>query len=130
MKKEISKRHYQIGESIKRTLSKLFMEGRFEHKVNDFFSIMEVMPSRGFESAIVYITALDLNKSEEIAKKLNEISSEIRYELANNSELRSTPTLIFKVDKSLDYAKKIDDIMNSAEFKKDFENRHVFFAGE
>jgi ribosome-binding factor A len=122
MKKEISKRHYQIGESIKRTLSKLFMEGRFEHKVNDFFSIMEVMPSRGFESAIVYITALDLNKSEEIAKKLNEISSEIRYELANNSELRSTPTLIFKVDKSLDYAKKIDDIMNSAEFKKDLED--------
>ncbi|MBD5405855.1 30S ribosome-binding factor RbfA [bacterium] len=121
MKKEISKRHYQVGESIKRTLSKLFLEGRFEYKIKDLFSILEVVPSRGFETAVVYVSALDPSKNEEVVKKLNEISSEIRYELANNSEFRTTPTLIFKLDTSLDYAKRIDDILNSEEVRKDLE---------
>ena len=121
MKKEISKRHYQVGESIKRTLSKLFLEGRFEYKIKDLFSILEVVPSRGFETAVVYVSALDASKNEEVVKKLNEISSEIRYELANNSEFRTTPTLIFKLDTSLDYAKRIDDILNSEEVRKDLE---------
>ena len=121
MKKEISKRHYQVGESIKRTLSKLFLEGRFEYKIKDLFSILEVVPSRGFETAVVYVSALDPSKNDEVVKKLNEISSEIRYELANNSEFRTTPTLIFKLDTSLDYAKRIDDILNSEEVRKDLE---------
>lgn len=121
MKKEISKRHYQVGESIKRTLSKLFLEGRFEYKIKDLFSILEVVPSRGFESAVVYVSALDPSKNEEVVKKLNEISSEIRYELANNSEFRTTPTLIFKLDTTFDYAKRIDDILNSDDVKKDLE---------
>lgn len=121
MKKEISKRHYQVGEAIKRKLSQLFLDGRFEYKIKDLFSILEVVPSRGFESAVVYVSALDASKNEEIVKKLNEISSEIRYELANNSEFRSTPTLIFKLDSSFDYAKRIDDILNSDDVKKDLE---------
>ena len=121
MKKEISKRHYQVGESIKRTLSKLFLEGKFEYKIKDLFSILEVVPSRGFESAVVYVSALDPSKNEEVLKKLNEISSEIRYELANNSEFRTTPTLIFKLDTTFDYAKRIDDILNSDDVKKDLE---------
>ena len=121
MKKEISKRHYQVGESIKRTLSKLFLEGRFEYKIKDLFSILEVVPSRGFESAVVYVSALDPSKNEEVVKKLNEIRSEIRYELANNSEFRTTPTLIFKLDTTFDYAKRIDDILNSDDVKKDLE---------
>lgn len=121
MKKEISKRHYQVGEAIKRTLSKLFLEGRFEYKIKDLFSILEVVPSRGFESAVVYVSALDPSKNEEVVKKLNEISSEIRYELANNSEFRTTPTLIFKLDTTFDYAKRIDDILNSDDVKKDLE---------
>ena len=122
MKKEFSKRHYQIGESIKRTLSKIFMEGKFEHKIKDLFSVVEVVPSRGFESAVVYISAIDASKNKELVQKLNEITSEIRYELANNSELRSTPTLIFKLDTTLDYAQRIEDILNSDEVKKDLEN--------
>ncbi|MGN0929399.1 MAG: 30S ribosome-binding factor RbfA [Alphaproteobacteria bacterium] len=121
MKKEISKRHYQIGESIKRTLSKLFLEGKFEYKIKDLFSIIEVVLSRGFETAVVYVSALDTSKNEEVVKKLNEISSEIRYELANNSDFRTTPVLIFKLDTTFDYAKRIDDILNSDDVKKDLE---------
>ncbi len=122
MKKEISKRHYQIGESIKRTLSNLFMQGKFEYKIKDLFSIIEVVPSKAFETAVVYVAAFDANQNKKLVDDLNAIASQIRYELANNSELRSTPVLIFKEDTSFDYAKKIEDILNSSEVKKDLES--------
>lgn len=122
MKKDFSKRHYQIGESIKRTLSNLFLQGKFEYKIKELFSITEVVPSKAFETAVVYVSPFQMQNAESLIHDLNSISSQIRYELANNSELRSTPILIFKLDSSLDYAKKIDDILNSPEVKKDLES--------
>lgn len=122
MKRQINQRHFQIGESMKRILSRLFGEKRFEHEIKDIFSITEVSPSRGYETAIVYISALDGSKNKELVDKLNSITGEIRYELANNSEFRSTPALIFKEDSSLDYANHIEELLNSNEVKKDLDN--------
>ena len=71
MKLDHSKRHYQIGESIKRTLMGLFQEGRFEHEVDGMFSILEVSPSKGFEVAYVFVAALDPAKTGGIVARLN-----------------------------------------------------------
>ena len=117
--KTVSKRQYQVGELIKRTLSTMFMEGMFEHKITDLFSITEVSPSPGYQTAWVFISAMDPSKNDEIVKKLNDISSEIRYELAHKINMRNTPTLIFKFDNSLDYANNIEKILNSPEVQKD-----------
>lgn len=119
--KTVSKRQYQVGEVIKRALSSMFREGLFDHKIKDFFSITEVSPSPGYQTAWVFISALDPTKNEEIVKKLNSIASEIRYELAHKLDMRSTPALIFKFDNSLDYANRIDELLNSPEVKKDLE---------
>ncbi len=117
--KTVSKRQYQVGELIKRTLSTMFMEGMFEHKITDLFSITEVSPSPGYQTAWVFISAMDPSKNDEIVKKLNDISSEIRYELAHKINMRNTPALIFKFDNSLDYANNIEKILNSPEVQKD-----------
>lgn len=119
--KTMSKRQYQVGELIKRTLSSMFREGVFDEKINDLFSITEVSPSPGYQTAWVFVSAMDATKNESLVKKLNEISSEIRYELANKINMRFTPALIFKFDNSLEYAKRIEDLLNSPEVKKDLE---------
>lgn len=119
--KTMSKRQYQVGELIKRTLSSMFREGVFDEKINDLFSITEVSPSPGYQTAWVFISAMDATKNDDLVKKLNEISSEIRYELANKINMRFTPALIFKFDNSLEYAKRIEDLLNSPEVKKDLE---------
>lgn len=119
--KTMSKRQYQVGELIKRTLSSMFREGVFDEKINDLFSITEVSPSPGYQTAWVFVSAMDATKNDDLVKKLNEISSEIRYELANKINMRFTPALIFKFDNSLEYAKRIEDLLNSPEVKKDLE---------
>ena len=119
--KKISKRQYQVGEVLKRTLSNMFREGLFEEKISDLFSITEVSPSPGYQTAWVFISAMDSSKNEEIVKKLNEISEEIRFMLAKKVDMRSTPSLIFKFDNSLDYANRIEEILNSPDVKKDLE---------
>lgn len=119
--KTMSKRQYQVGELIKRTLSSMFREGIFDEKIKDLFSITEVSPSPGYQTAWVFVSAMDATKNDDLVKKLNEISSEIRYELANKINMRFTPTLIFKFDNSLEYAKRIEDLLNSPEVKKDLE---------
>ena len=119
--KEQTKRQYQIGEKIKRALANMFTSGVFQGRIKDMFSFTEVSPSPGYQTAFVFISALNKNKNQEIIKKLNDMTNEIRYELASNIQLKYTPTLIFKYDYSLDYANRIDQLLNSNEVKKDLE---------
>ncbi|MDR2098947.1 MAG: 30S ribosome-binding factor RbfA [Rickettsiales bacterium] len=119
MKKEIGRRHYQIGERIRRELSRLFREGRFEHKVSALFSIAEVRMSKGFETATVFISALDAGGDEGLVSALNGIAGEVRYELAAAASLRTAPALVFKSDAAPGYAGRIEELLNSDEVKKD-----------
>ena len=119
--KKTSKRQYQVGEVLKRTLSNMFREGLFEEKISDLFSITEVSPSPGYQTAWVFVSAMDSSKNEEIVEKLNKISGEIRFMLAKKIDMRSTPALIFKFDNSLDYANRIEEILNFPDVKKDLE---------
>ncbi len=117
--KEKTKRQYQIGESIKRNLSNIFREGIFEHKIKDIFSIMEVSPSPGYRTAWVFISALDPLKNEELVNALNEIANEVRYELANRANMKTTPSLVFKLDNALEYANNIEKLLNLPEVQED-----------
>lgn len=120
--KEQSKRQYQVGELIKRTLSTMFMEGVFDAKVKIMFSITEVSPSPGYQTAWVFVSAFDATKNKELVETLNSIASEIRYELASRVNMRFTPALIFKYDNSMEYADRIEELLNSPDVKKDLEN--------
>ena len=125
--KKTSKRQYQVGEVLKRTLSNMFREGLFEEKISDLFSITEVSPSPGYQTAWVFISEKKKKKNESIVKKLNEISGEIRFMLAKKIDMRSTPALIFKFDNSLDYANRIEEILNSPDVKQDLEKSDTNF---
>ena len=120
--KEQSKRQYQVGELIKRTLSTMFMEGIFEEKIKIMFSITEVSPSPGYQTAWVFVSAFDNTKNKELVDTLNSIASEIRYELASRVNMRFTPSLIFKYDNSMEYADRIEELLNSPDVKHDLEN--------
>ena len=117
--KILTKRQYQIGEKIKRTLSIMFRTGIFADRFKDYFSITEVSPSPGYQTAWVFISALDPSKNDFIVSELNKMTDEIRFELANTVKLKFTPILIFKFDNSLEYANNIEKILNSPEIKSE-----------
>ena len=87
----------------------MFRTGVFADRFKDYFSITEVSPSPGYQTAWVFISALDPSKNDFIVSELNKMTDEIRF----------TPILIFKFDNSLEYANNIEKILNSPEIKSE-----------
>lgn len=61
--------------------------------------------------AKVYYTTLDDNRKKEVQKALNNASSFIRKKLCERVDIRHTPELTFVFDESIEYGKKIEDII-------------------
>ena len=63
--------------------------------------------------AKVYVTVLKEDKIEETMKALKSAAGFIRKELANRLEIRHIPELEFVYDESIEYGKKIENIIES-----------------
>jgi len=63
--------------------------------------------------AKVYVTVLDDKKKESTLEALNGARSFIRGELSKRVDIRHTPELKFFYDNSIDYGKKIEDLIDS-----------------
>lgn len=61
--------------------------------------------------AKVYFTTLDDNKREKVIKDMNNASPFFRRELASRLEIRHIPEIKFVYDESIEYGKKIEDII-------------------
>ena len=85
----------------------------YEVKDNDikFVTVTDCKLSSDLSYAKIYVTVLDDTKRESTMKALNEASGFIRKELADRIEIRHTPELEFIYDESIEYGKKIEDII-------------------
>ena len=61
----------------------------------------------------VYFTSLTNLDKKTLERELNEASPYIRGELSKRIDIRHTPELKFIYDESIEYGKKIDDIISS-----------------
>ena len=61
----------------------------------------------------VYFTSLSNKDKSTLEKELDEAKHYLRGELSKRIEIRHTPELKFIYDESVEYGKKIDDIINS-----------------
>lgn len=61
--------------------------------------------------AKIYFTTL-MDDKEKLVKELNEASSFFRSEIAKRIDLRHMPEITFIYDESIEYGKKIEDIIN------------------
>jgi ribosome-binding factor A len=76
-----------------------------------FITITGVDISPDLQLAKVYFTAFGEAKQKEISEKtLVNAAGFIRSRLAKHVRMRYTPVLDFKLDDSLEYSRKIDDI--------------------
>ncbi len=67
--------------------------------------------SKDLGYAKVYFTSLSPLDEKTIVKEVNEASSFIRTEVAARMDLRHTPELEFVYDNSIEYAKRIENII-------------------
>jgi ribosome-binding factor A len=113
--KTASQRQLRVGESLRHTLTDIMRRSHFRdpdlQDVN--VSIMEVRVSPDLKQATAYILPLaaDAESTRKTVAALNRASGYMRSELAKEVELRVTPALKFEADTSLDYAKRIDELL-------------------
>ena len=100
----------RVASDMQKEISDLLLR---EAKDQDFktVTIRHVKVTNDLSFAKIYFTALDDKNRDKITKDLNNASGYFRKELALRMNLRHTPELRFIYDESIEYAKKIESII-------------------
>lgn len=76
-----------------------------------FVTITDVSLTNDYSYATIYVTFLDNRDQNKQLEALNHAKSLIRSKLSKTLDIRKTPDLIFKLDKSLEKGNRIDQII-------------------
>jgi ribosome-binding factor A len=108
-------RQNKVGKLIQRELATIFQRETRTFCGGALVSVTIVRVTPDLGVARGYLSIFGVKDKEEIIKKINGHSGEIRYQLAAKlkHQLRRTPELEFFIDDSLDYAENIDDLLKS-----------------
>lgn len=90
-------------------ISKIIHE-EIKDKDIGFVTITDVRITNDLSFAKIYITALDNNR-EKVLNALNKASGFIRSLLCDRVKIRKMPEIHFVYDESIEYGKKIEDII-------------------
>ena len=90
-------------------ISKILHQEIKDRDIN-FVTVTEARITNDLSFAKVYITTLD-NDRDKVLKALNKASSYIRTLLCDRVNVRKMPEIHFVYDESIEYGKKIEDII-------------------
>ena len=109
-----SQRQLKVGEELRHLISNALLRSSFydEHIENNNITITEVNVSPDLKNAKVYVMPLGGKKKLDVLNSLNKATGRLKKIISGNLSLRQTPKLIFKIDETFEYAKKIDDILD------------------
>ena len=101
----------RIGSNLVKEISYILAS---EVKDNDikFVTVTDVKVTNDLSFAKVYFTVLDDEKRDSTLEALNSAKGFIRKELASRVDIRHIPELEFVFDKSIEYGKKIENIID------------------
>ena len=123
-------RQGRMGEEIRRIISDLLLKGLKDPRLSAMISITAVEVTSDGSYATVYLSVLGMNPDPEKAAAqqqdtLDALASAkgyIRKEIGRQIKLRHVPDLIFKIDKSLEYGRHIDQLISELDIKHDDED--------
>lgn len=100
----------RINHSIVREISYILMTEVKDEDIK-FVTITDCKTTNDLSFAKIYFTVLDDSKRESTLEALKNASGFIRKELAERIEIRHIPELEFVYDESIEYGKKIENII-------------------
>ncbi|MFC2030835.1 30S ribosome-binding factor RbfA [Chloroflexota bacterium] len=107
-----TRRQRQVSSLIHRELSLLLLLDARDPRLAGV-TITEVDVTRDLLSARVHFTVLgDGDEGQEAQAALDHAASYLRTQLAGRVELRFVPELIFRLDKSAQYARRIEELLD------------------
>lgn len=122
-------RQGRMGEEIRKIISDLLFKGLKDPRLSAMISITAVEVTSDGSYATVYLSVLGMNSDPEKAADqqqdtldaLNSAKGFIRKEIGRQIKLRHVPDLIFKIDKSLEYGRHIDELISTLDIRHDEE---------
>ena len=106
-----SHRMARVNKLIQREIS-LMLEQKVKSDLARNAVITDVECSRDLENARVYFTTVDASMREPVLAELTNIKGALRSMLGQVLTLRHIPALEFVLDRSTDYAERIDGILH------------------
>lgn len=82
-----------------------------------FVTVTDCRVTNDLSYAKVYYTVLNMDKKAETAKALKNAAGFIRKQLMDRMDIRYTPELEFVFDESIEYGKKIENIIEEIHTK-------------
>ena len=109
-----SQRQLRVGEELRHLISNALLRECFydEYIKNNNITITEVNVSPDLKNAKVYVMPLGGENKLDVLNSLNKVSGRFKKIISSNISLRQTPKLVFKIDETFEYAKKINDILD------------------
>lgn len=114
----------RIGEEIRRIISDLLLHGLKDPRLHSLISITAVDVTSDYSYATVYFTVLGTQSQaqeelEDVIAGFESSKGFIRSKIGSALRLKHTPELTFKVDRSQEYGRHIDEIIETLEYSDD-----------
>ena len=123
-------RQRRLSEEIKKTISELLVNGIKEPRLkNRIITVSGVDVTNDNSYAYIYVVPFVLDGEdrekvyEEVLDGFNRANGIFRNKISKDYRLHHVPELIFKIDKSEDYGRHIDELLegiNNPERKEEF----------
>lgn len=119
----------RIGEEIRKIISDMLLHGLKDPRLHSLISITAVDVTSDYSYATVYFTVLGAKAGEcedemaDVAAGFESSKGFIRRRIGNELRLKHTPELIFKADRSEEYGRHIDEIIDTLEYYNEDEEQ-------
>lgn len=114
-----SQRQLRVGEQLKHIIAETMARGHFSSmELMDAgqITVSEVRVSPDLRNATAYIMPLGGQNIDKILPALNDEAKVFQKEIGRQSNIKFTPRVSFKRDKTFDEVQKIDDLLNSIHY--------------
>lgn len=109
-----STRQHKFSKLLQKEISDIFQRKGSDYFGNAFVTVTLVRVVPDLSLAKVYLSLFKAKEPSTIIDKINAHSKDVRRELGNSikNQVRHIPDLHFYLDDSMDYAEKINNLLN------------------
>ncbi len=108
------KRSARVGDLIREEVADIIMN-KIKHKTLGFITVTGAKITDDLRNATVYISVLNIEDSNKVIGKLNATAPFIKSELGKRLKMKFIPKLSFRIDESIEYGMKIDNLFKDIE---------------
>lgn len=116
-----SQRQLRVGEALRHALADILARADFRDPglQNASITVTEVRISPDLANATVYVMPLAGADAPDVIAALRRAAPYLRGSVGRSVELRHVPQLSFALDRSFDYAERIDGLLRRPEVARD-----------